>query len=170
MDLNGNGNKDSNEYFNMIVGIGGEYQYGEATQYIFDKHFNGNGYTLSNINIDTTVNKNLENLHNIGLFGVIRKGTIKDLVIDYKGGGIKSRNSNFIINVGGFGGYIIDGTVTNIEAYANGSDSGIGLGGFAGGGSGVLQNISVNNIGNISGILSHKLGTLALMEYPLVVF
>ncbi|EAK0374050.1 filamentous hemagglutinin N-terminal domain-containing protein [Campylobacter jejuni] len=157
LDLNADGKKDSDEYFNMIVGIGGGYdQYGVATQYLFDKTFNGNGHALSNINIDTTINKNLKN---IGLFGFVKEGTIKDLVIDYKGGGIKT-NQNSSTDVGSFAGNIISHDIKNTlinnisvknigNILVNNSSSSAHVGGFAGNIQGTIINIVLDNIANI---------------------
>ncbi|HID0731386.1 TPA: filamentous hemagglutinin N-terminal domain-containing protein [Campylobacter jejuni] len=89
LDLNGDGNKDSNEYFNMIVGVGNSNLVNNTFS---DKTFNGNGHTLSNINIDTTVNSD-----HIGLFGYIKNSTIKDLAVDYQNGGIKTQDKEAIM-------------------------------------------------------------------------
>lgn len=108
---------------NMIVG--------KDDSHVFYANFNGNGHTLSNINIDTTVRNDI---NNAGLFGYIgddnsNNSVIKDLTVDYKGGGIKSNG----YNAGGFAGEVGD------------DDKFI--------------NISLNNIGNMSG--NSKLGTYA---------
>ncbi|MGI7432887.1 filamentous hemagglutinin N-terminal domain-containing protein [Campylobacter jejuni] len=104
---------------NMIVG--------KDDSHVFYANFNGNGHTLSNINIDTTVRNDI---NNAGLFGYIgddnsNNSVIKDLTVDYKGGGIKSNGYN--------------------------------AGGFTGNTYGTFTNISLNNIGNMSG--NSKLGT-----------
>ncbi|EAH8972041.1 filamentous hemagglutinin [Campylobacter jejuni] len=106
---------------NMIVG--------KDDSHVFYANFNGNSHTLSNINIDTTVRNDI---NNAGLFGYIgddnsNNSVIKDLTVDYKGGGIKSNG----YNAGGFAGEVGD------------DDKFI--------------NISLNNIGNMSG--NSKLGT-----------
>ncbi|EOI3680122.1 filamentous hemagglutinin N-terminal domain-containing protein [Campylobacter jejuni] len=136
---------------NMIVG--------KDDSHVFYANFNGNGHTLSNINIDTTVRNDI---NNAGLFGYIgddnsNNSVIKDLTVDYKGGGIKSNG----YNAGGFTGNTY-GTFTNISLNNIGNiDGGDYIGGFAGevGDDDKFINISLNNIGNMSG--NSKLGTYA---------
>lgn len=125
--------------------------------HVFYANFNGNGHTLSNINIDTTVRNDI---NNTGLFGYIgddnsNNSVIKDLTVDYKGGGIKSNS----YNAGGFTGNTY-GTFTNISLNNIGNiDGGDYIGGFAGevGDDDKFININLNNIGNMSG--NSKLGT-----------
>ncbi|MEA8955710.1 filamentous hemagglutinin N-terminal domain-containing protein [Campylobacter jejuni] len=134
---------------NMIVG--------KDDSHVFYANFNGNGHTLSNINIDTTVRNDI---NNAGLFGYIgddnsNNSVIKDLTVDYKGGGIKSNG----YNASGFTGNTY-GTFTNISLNNIGNiDGGDYIGGFAGevGDDDKFINISLNNIGNMSG--NSKLGT-----------
>lgn len=134
---------------NMIVG--------KDDSHVFYANFNGNSHTLSNINIDTTVRNDI---NNAGLFGYIgddnsNNSVIKDLTVDYKGGGIKSNG----YNAGGFTGNTY-GTFTNISLNNIGNiDGGDYIGGFAGevGDDDKFINISLNNIGNMSG--NSKLGT-----------
>ncbi|MDN2934628.1 filamentous hemagglutinin N-terminal domain-containing protein [Campylobacter jejuni] len=134
---------------NMIVG--------KDDSHVFYANFNGNGHTLSNINIDTTVRNDI---NNAGLFGYIgddnsNNSVIKDLTVDYKGGGIKSNG----YNAGGFTENTY-GTFTNISLNNIGNiDGGDYIGGFAGevGDDDKFINISLNNIGNMSG--NSKLGT-----------
>ncbi|AGQ95529.1 filamentous hemagglutinin [Campylobacter jejuni] len=136
---------------NMIVG--------KDDSHVFYANFNGNGHTLSNINIDTTVRNDI---NNAGLFGYIgddnsNNSAIKDLTVDYKGGGIKSNG----YNAGGFTGNTY-GTFTNISLNNIGNiDGGDYIGGFARevGDDDKFINISLNNIGNMSG--NSKLGTYA---------
>ncbi|EPE1678569.1 filamentous hemagglutinin N-terminal domain-containing protein [Campylobacter jejuni] len=134
---------------NMIVG--------KDDSHVFYANFNGNGHTLSNINIDTTVRNDI---NNAGLFGYIgddnsNNSVIKDLTVDYKGGGIKSNG----YNAGGFTGNTY-GTFTNISLNnIRNIDGGDYIDGFAGevGDDDKFINISLNNIGNMSG--NSKLGT-----------
>ncbi|WP_268906986.1 filamentous hemagglutinin N-terminal domain-containing protein [Campylobacter armoricus] len=118
----------------------------------FTKTFDGQGYTLKNINIDTT---SLDNrAYRIGIFGYIREATIKNINVDYMGGGIKADN----VMVGGFAGYVGNGTFSNISLNNIGSiiiSSSSGDDGWSGGFagrifSGIYTNISLNNIGNIN--------------------
>ncbi|EQA8529807.1 filamentous hemagglutinin N-terminal domain-containing protein [Campylobacter jejuni] len=117
---------------NMIVG--------KDDSHVFYANFNGNGHTLSNINIDTTVRNDI---NNAGLFGYIgddnsNNSVIKDLTVDYKGGGIKSNG----YNAGGFTGNTY-GTFTNISLNNIGNMSGNSkLGTYVGGFIGYLRNIS----------------------------
>ncbi|EOA6058298.1 TPA: filamentous hemagglutinin N-terminal domain-containing protein [Campylobacter jejuni] len=119
---------------NMIVG--------KDDSHVFYANFNGNGHTLSNINIDTTVRNDI---NNAGLFGYIgddnsNNSVIKDLTVDYKGGGIKSNG----YNAGGFTGEVGDDdkfiniSLNNIENMSGNSK----LGTYAGGFIGYLRNIS----------------------------
>ncbi|EAH4572164.1 hypothetical protein D5V19_07870, partial [Campylobacter lari] len=86
---------DSNNCTNMIVGTTGA----------FTKTFDGQGYTLSNINIDTT--KLSFEPNNVGIFGRVDGATFKNIKIDYKGGGIQTKKADYI---GGFVGYVSNGT------------------------------------------------------------
>lgn len=96
------------------------------------------------------------------MFGYIgddnsNNSAIKDLTVDYKGGGIKSNG----YNAGGFTGNTY-GTFTNISLNNIGNiDGGDYIGGFARevGDDDKFINISLNNIGNMSG--NSKLGTYA---------
>ncbi|PZT47965.1 hypothetical protein B6S12_06140, partial [Helicobacter valdiviensis] len=82
----------------------------------FTANFDGQGYTLKNINIDTTITVGYKP-ENVGIFGYIRKyndnenSTIKNINVDYMGGGIKADNARF---VGSFAGYIDSGMFSNI--------------------------------------------------------
>ncbi|EOG6201911.1 filamentous hemagglutinin N-terminal domain-containing protein [Campylobacter jejuni] len=113
---------------------------GKDDSHVFYANFNGNGHTLSNINIDTTVRNDI---NNAGLFGYIgddnsNNSVIKDLTVDYKGGGIKSNG----YNAGGFTGNTY-GTFTNISLNNIGNMSGNSkLGTYVGGFIGYLRNIS----------------------------
>ncbi|AJC84330.1 hemagglutination domain protein [Campylobacter peloridis] len=128
----------------MIVG----YDYQSA----FNKIFNGQGFTLKNINIDTT------KLQTVGIFGhIIRGGFFNNINIDYMGGGIKSVSADSLY-VGGFAGYgggsftnIFLSNIGNISASA---DNRVYVGGFAGYG-GSFTNIFLSNIGNISASASN---------------
>ncbi|EAK0980523.1 filamentous hemagglutinin N-terminal domain-containing protein, partial [Campylobacter lari] len=93
---------------NMIVGTTGA----------FTKTFDGQGYTLSNINIDINVNDRIQ--QDVGLFGRVNEATIKNIDVDYMGGGINAQYTtsgyyNSDINVGGFIGSIQNSSVENIS-------------------------------------------------------
>ncbi|EAK9945372.1 filamentous hemagglutinin N-terminal domain-containing protein, partial [Campylobacter lari] len=127
-DLNGDGKKDADEYTSMIVGY--------DNKNYFNKIFDGQGFTLSNINIDTT---SLENKPEyLGIFGVLRAATLKNLNVDYNQGSIIGSNDG-IIYAGGMAGMIMDGsdvsniTLKGINKIDAKSQSDISyVGGFAG--------------------------------------
>ncbi|AJC86380.1 two-partner secretion domain-containing protein [Campylobacter sp. RM16704] len=115
----------------------------------FDKTFDGQGYTLKNINIDTSSLNNKP--YFVGIFGSTNNATFKNINVDYMGGGIKTTDG---ARVGGFAGYA-SGTFSNISLNNIGNISNSGkydsyTGGFAGFAYGIFSNISLNNIGNIS--------------------
>ncbi|EJV0520445.1 hypothetical protein N5368_001517 [Campylobacter lari] len=134
----------------MIVGIG--------SAEVFNKTFDGQGFTLKNINIDTTSNTVDYKPEYVGIFGYIDDGAIlKNINVDYMGGEIKATNTSGDIHAGGFAGYGI-GEFSNIFLKNIGNISVSGRndkyasvgGGFVGNGGGSFTNISLNNIGNIS--------------------
>ncbi|AJC86024.1 two-partner secretion domain-containing protein [Campylobacter sp. RM16704] len=133
---------------NMIVGHNENFYYGG-----FNKTFDGQGYTLKNINIDTTSLSNKPRY--VGIFGGVLGATFKNINVDYMGGGIKTNNYG---HVGGFVGYAISGsTFSNIslnnigDISSSGGSNGGNVGGFTGyAESATFSNISLNNIGDIS--------------------
>ncbi|WP_139452332.1 beta strand repeat-containing protein, partial [Campylobacter armoricus] len=115
----------------------------------FTKTFDGQGYTLKNINIDTSSLSNKPEY--VGIFGKIENATIKNINVDYMGGGVKSNSSS----AGGFAGSA-DGTFSNISLNNIGNISSRSYaGGFAGEAEGTFSNISLNNIENISSSVSN---------------
>ncbi|WP_410689811.1 hypothetical protein [Campylobacter lari] len=150
IDLNGDGKKQANEFTNMIVGF--------KDNSAFTKTFDGQGFTLKNINIDTTKLSDNNSKNYIGLFGKADGANFANINVDYKNGGINASNDY----VGGFIGYI-DGSVDGISIknikYINNNvditlDSGYmtyyGTGGFAGDANGMFRNIYLDNIQNIT--------------------
>lgn len=146
VDLNGDGKKDANEYTNMMVGRG-EF---------FTKTFDGQGFTLKNINIDIT------NWGSVGIFASASSGAnFKNINVDYMGGGINAKGTRW---VGGFIGtsYMRFGpSFSNISLNKIGSINSGGsvgpVGGFAGSAyNNTFSNISLNEIGNISGNSNFK--------------
>ncbi|QOQ99279.1 filamentous hemagglutinin N-terminal domain-containing protein [Campylobacter lari] len=132
-DLNGDGKKDADEYTSMIVGY--------DNKNYFNKIFDGQGFTLSNINIDTTSLENTQKHLYLGIFGVLRAATLKNLNVDYNQGSIIGSNTVEDGNVyaGGMAGMIMDGsdvsniTLKGISKIDAKSQSGISyVGGFAG--------------------------------------
>ncbi|EGG0463001.1 hypothetical protein IDR50_001530 [Campylobacter lari] len=150
IDLNGDGKKDANEFTNMIVGF--------KDDSAFTKTFDGQGYTLKNININTVSDEVKNKPRYVGLFGKADGANFKNIIIDYKNGGINASNEY----VGGFAGYIdgfVDGvSLKNINYINNNVDitlnSGYmtyyGTGGFVGDANGVFRNIYLDNIQNIN--------------------
>ncbi|AJC86969.1 two-partner secretion domain-containing protein [Campylobacter sp. RM16704] len=122
----------------------------------FNKTFDGQGYTLKNINIDITSLSNKPEY--VGIFGSIYGATFKNINVDYMGGGIKANDVGDYFRVGGFVGWAYGGTHSNISLnnIGNISTSGGGYGRiYVGGFAGYVEretfsNISLNNIGDIS--------------------
>ncbi|AJC86311.1 two-partner secretion domain-containing protein [Campylobacter sp. RM16704] len=117
---------------------------------IFTKTFDGQGYTLKNINIDTTSLNNKP--YFVGIFGGTRNATFKNINVDYMGGGIKVNGGEY---VGGFAGGTLNGTFNNISLNNIGdiSSSSSYVGGFIGYVyDGTFGNISLNNIYSITNI------------------
>ncbi|WP_144744973.1 two-partner secretion domain-containing protein, partial [Campylobacter jejuni] len=167
-----NGKCTGQNYANFNVAGNSELQgvnmiVGKDTAHGFYANFNGNGYTLSNINIDIIGNNDHAS---IGLFGSIGVGSfdnsknieIKNLIVDYKGGGIKLSSNKSYFSIGGFIGDAImlfdranfsNISLVNLGNIIVNSDrlSGINIGGFIGRSSDAsFDNISLNNIKNIS--------------------
>ncbi|PZT47516.1 hypothetical protein B6S12_08575, partial [Helicobacter valdiviensis] len=113
IDLDGNGTIESHEYTNMIIS---HRIFNDKTDG-FNKVFDGQGYTLSNINIDHEVNKG--GTHSVGIFGMVSEGGIlKNVNVDYKGGGVSASSiGNGIQGIGGFVGAAYGGTFENIKLY-----------------------------------------------------
>ncbi|MBT0825378.1 filamentous hemagglutinin N-terminal domain-containing protein, partial [Campylobacter lari] len=134
VDLNGDGKRQANEFTNMIVGYKGLFytDSGMEIDSTFNKTFDGQGFTLKNINIDTT-NIN-EKPQYVGVFGKVGKALgdtnegkieIKNINVDYMGGGINAKDAEA---VGGFVGLI------------NFNEAGLGK----------IENITLKDISNIS--------------------
>ncbi|EGK8009196.1 hypothetical protein IO405_001624, partial [Campylobacter lari] len=158
IDLNGDGIKQDNEFTNMIVGyndaiINDNFEIIET--YWFTKFFDGQGFTLKNINIDTTAVKNKDKLKCIGIFGCTNDGAVfKNINVDYKNGGINAKDVNDNIYIGGFVGAAIGNfeniIVDNINEIKFNSKFGGSVGGFAGGMyRGNFKNIILNKVGKI---------------------
>ncbi|AJC85529.1 two-partner secretion domain-containing protein [Campylobacter sp. RM16704] len=179
IDFGGNNNKNYANY--CIDGLGCTSMIVGYDAYNgFTKTFDGQGYTLKNINIDTS-SLSSESEY-VGIFGYINDATIKNINVDYMGGGIRTNTyaggfagsasgtfSNISLNnignisgnsngdqsfVAGFAGFA-GGTFSNISLNNIGDISGYHAGGFAGWLAGIFTNISLHDIGNISGNKSH---------------
>ncbi|QOQ99966.1 filamentous hemagglutinin N-terminal domain-containing protein [Campylobacter lari] len=142
---------------NMIVGYK-SHVYNENWEIIVDnsfsnKTFDGQGFALKNINIDTT---NLEYIPEyVGIFGNSNNSEFKNIKIDYNNNSIKS-NSIF---TGGFIGYASDGSsfknieLSNIASISTQTNDVLYTGGFVGYVSGANFNkININNINELSGV------------------
>ncbi|HEC1752022.1 TPA: filamentous hemagglutinin N-terminal domain-containing protein, partial [Campylobacter lari] len=145
VDLNSDGIKQDNEFTNMIV----------AHDSAFNKNFDGQGFTLKNINIDAT---GMEDVRYLGIFGFIQGAefdgnivNIGNVNIDYMGGSIKG---GMYSSAGGLCSWCADGnfyniTISNIENIIADEVAG----GFAGkidySRYISIDNISIDNIKNI---------------------
>ncbi|WP_166648638.1 filamentous hemagglutinin N-terminal domain-containing protein, partial [Helicobacter pullorum] len=115
----------------------------------FNKIFNGNGYTMSNIKL-TNSNVSPENGTDIvGIFNKIGGGTIKDLTINR----VSTENIPKVdtLHLGAFAGQINGGNINNVtlnNINLNGAINNVGyMGGFAGViNRGNIKNVSLNNI------------------------
>ncbi|PZT47190.1 hypothetical protein B6S12_10390, partial [Helicobacter valdiviensis] len=174
IDFNDDGIKQDDERTSMMIGY---YLYkgvsGGPSLLIdksFNKAFNGQGYTLKNINIDTS---KIENARNVGIFATVGNGAkFSNINIDYGNGGIKALEE-YSIGVGGFVGMATLGsgeiefsniTLKNISSietvknpkYANGGYSGyLEIGGFLGSSS----KTTIDSI-NVSNVAIDKIGTI----------
>ncbi|EAH7581224.1 hypothetical protein EOM96_07670, partial [Campylobacter lari] len=152
---NGVEGKDWQNYANYCIdGLGCTSMIVGSTS--FTKSFDGQGYTLKNINIDTTKLNNKQK--HIGIFGYTSGATFKNIKIDYQGGKIYTKDG---VNIGGFAGYINSSTLKNIslENVGNISNTISNNSSSAGGFVGIvfdstLKNISLENVGNISNIVN----------------
>ncbi|EGK7562679.1 hypothetical protein IO476_001744, partial [Campylobacter coli] len=119
----------------------------------FNKTFDGQGYTLSNININTT--KLSFKPSNVGIFGSASGATFKNINVDYENGGVKAATSGNV--VGGVGSFIGNaykssfndihlGNVKKIEVDGDHAY----VGGFVGMTTqGDYTNVGINSIGEI---------------------
>ncbi|TXE83744.1 filamentous hemagglutinin N-terminal domain-containing protein, partial [Campylobacter peloridis] len=149
IDLNGDGKKQANEFTSMIVG--------NTKDNAFTKNFDGQGFVLKGMYIDTaSLANNDSKKHYVGIFGATKEASFTNINVDYSGGGINAKNEY----VGGFAGYL-DGFVDkaslkNLTSLKNDVkvivDSGYittyGTGGFAGDANGMFRNITLENIKN----------------------
>ncbi|HEC1753402.1 TPA: hypothetical protein R1706_001293, partial [Campylobacter lari] len=141
---------EGNNCTNMIV----------AYKDAFNKTFDGQGYTLKNINIDTTKNQ----VYNVGIFGISKDANFKNINIDYNKMGIKSvfNGEAESLNIGGFIGSSLGSnfnkiTVKNITNITGTTDSynvfSVDIGGFIGSSyNNNFSNIYLDGIKKISGL------------------
>ncbi|HEB9341733.1 TPA: hypothetical protein RZK47_001618, partial [Campylobacter coli] len=150
IDLNGDGLRQDSEYTTMIVGL-------DYYNSPFKKTFDGQGFTLKNINIDTTVEEIKDKPKYVGIFGAASYATFKNINVDYKGGGVKTDLASY---VGGFIGKLPYGFQENISIKnINKIDTknALFVGGYAGDiwGGGTFRNIYLDNIGSITNNYNH---------------
>ena len=122
----------------------------------FNKIFNGNGYTMSNITLDNNDASNNGGITIAGVFNKIGGGTIKNLTIDTINANINA--SADTIYLGGFAGQINGGTINNVTVNNidlqgrmenTHASSWTNDNGYVGGFAGVISNngnISINNV------------------------
>ncbi|VEJ07583.1 hemagglutination domain protein [Campylobacter lari] len=164
IDFGGNQGKNYANYCidglgctSMIVGNGDNRSYLKS----FDKSFDGQGYTLKNINIDATVLSFDENM-NVGLFGSSKGAVFKNINIDYMNGSIKSNGDYNSIAIGSFVGYGENSKFDKIKIYninnieiennINGNYRHVFVGGFSGQlNRSNVSNIEISNINKIYG-------------------
>ncbi|EAK0979655.1 filamentous hemagglutinin N-terminal domain-containing protein [Campylobacter lari] len=164
IDFGGNQGKNYANYCidglgctSMIVGNGDNWSYLKS----FDKSFDGQGYTLKNINIDATVLSFDENM-NVGLFGSSKGAVFKNINIDYMNGSIKSNGDYNSIAIGSFVGYGENSKFDKIKIYninnieiennINGNYRHVFVGGFSGQlNRSNVSNIEISNINKIYG-------------------
>ncbi|STA74914.1 hemagglutination domain protein [Campylobacter lari] len=140
---------------NMIVG----------TTSAFTKTFDGQGYTLSNINIDTTVGEIKDKPLYVGIFGLANGASFSNINIDYMNGGIRHKvdetDKGEGIYAGGFIGSASSSKFYNMSLksisniYVEGSRNYVFAGGFAGEiKNGDFDRILIQDIGDIFGNLN----------------
>ena len=114
--------------------IGKSAYFNSANAYVFQGHFDGKGYKISNINTFLT-GSNCQNSY-YGIFGNVKNATIQNLVVD----GIKATSDAIgIYNIfGGVAGNVLDGVtisncvVINSDLMIKGNGSIMGVGGICG--------------------------------------
>ncbi|EAK0980519.1 filamentous hemagglutinin N-terminal domain-containing protein, partial [Campylobacter lari] len=131
----------------------------------FRKTFDGQGYTLSNINIDTTVGEIKDKPLYVGIFGLASVASFSNINIDYMNGGIRHKvdgtdRDNYIY-AGGFIGDAYNSKFYNMSLknisniYVEGSRDYVSAGGFAGEiKKGDFNRILIQDIGDIFGNLN----------------
>ncbi|MCV3431931.1 filamentous hemagglutinin N-terminal domain-containing protein [Campylobacter lari] len=133
---------------NMIIGYDNEK--------VFNKNFDGQGFSLKNIKIDFTAdpNRHYEKHTYVGIFGYVKDSTIKDFRVDYGNNSINAKNVDY---VGGVFGKTENNTISQIELKNISNITSIGrgkglffIGGFAGLAGGNFSDISIDTINDIT--------------------
>nr|WP_232088176.1 filamentous hemagglutinin N-terminal domain-containing protein [Campylobacter peloridis] len=154
IDFGGNQGKNYANYC-MSQGQCTSMIIGNAGNNAFNKNFDGQGFTLKNINMD------VENIDYAGIFGNVSYSDIRNIKVDYMGGRINGNNVRYM---GGFvgnslhnGSFFSDISIKNIDFINNNSNS-FFIGGFAGIAGGNFTKIYIDNINNILGKSSSGYG------------
>ncbi|EGK7515083.1 filamentous hemagglutinin N-terminal domain-containing protein, partial [Campylobacter lari] len=130
----------------------------------FDKTFDGQGYTLSNIIIDTT--KLSYKPRYVGIFGSAKNATFENITIDYDKGYIKAKTSETHngknLNIGGFIGAADHSNFSNInlkEISSIKADVKYGYESIVGGFAGSIDTSKVTfvQVDQINEIFGHKM-------------
>ncbi|WP_220568769.1 hypothetical protein, partial [Campylobacter peloridis] len=130
---------------------------------VFNKTFDGQGFVLSNINIDTT---DIIGADFSGIFGRVNNATFKNIKIDYNQGSIINNSYRFGYYAGGFIGYgeqsnFSNISLENINNISSKDSSWVFVGGFVGGSiSSKFENIKINNINKIE-VIGDEYSTFA---------
>ena len=122
----------------------------------FNKIFNGNGYTMSNIKLTNSNVSSESGTDIVGIFNKIGGGTIKNLTIN----GVSTENIPLVdtLHLGAFAGQINGGNIENVtlnNINLSGAINNVGyMGGFAGvinsrNGDINIKKVSLNNIENL---------------------
>ncbi|MCV3406613.1 hypothetical protein L8T94_05675, partial [Campylobacter lari] len=137
---------------NMIVGY--------KKENAFNKIFDGQGYTLENINININDNDVQKGVKNVGVFGSAQNATFKNIKVDYRGGNIKVVDNiwnNSPTNIGAFIGFSSDSNFNNISLTGvNTIDANIEHGAYIGGFVGNAYGGSFDKISSEVGTIQAK--------------
>ncbi len=142
----------SGEFFKMTsnIDLGGHHlmigYYGtSSTMDAFAGTFDGNGYRISNIRVET------KDEADVGLFAIVHKGVIKNLTVQGSVAGTKDRT-------GGIVGRLYQSTMENCVSYVNVfSTTAAGVGGVVG----LSQNSTVTNCVNYGAVVGKTVGGIA---------
>ncbi|MCV3471215.1 filamentous hemagglutinin N-terminal domain-containing protein, partial [Campylobacter sp. CNRCH_2015_0814] len=146
-DIDFGGNQGKN-YANYCIAPGQctSMMVGIRNSASFNKIFDGQGFTLKNININITGDNNTPHTFDVGIFAIASGATFKNINVDYMGGGIDVTGLNSAA-VGGFIGAVSNSSfeyisINNIKNMNSGKVTTLNLGGFAG----IISNGRVNNV------------------------
>ncbi|MCV3483459.1 hypothetical protein L8X36_08020, partial [Campylobacter sp. CNRCH_2014_0184h] len=146
-DIDFGGNQGQN-YANYCIAPGQctSMMVGIRNSASFNKIFDGQGFTLKNININITGDNNTPHTFDVGIFAVASGATFKNINVNYMGGGIDVTGLNSAA-VGGFIGAVSNSSfeyisINNIKNMNSGKVTTLNLGGFAG----IISNGRVNNV------------------------